>query len=79
MIYIDQPRRTASDKILHDKAFKIASNLKYNGYKRGLAYMLYKVFDQKARVTSIYIVCIYTLLKIKFPKRKSDEKNERHC
>ena len=45
MIYIDQPRRTASDKILHDKAFKIASNLKYNGYKRGLAYMLYKVFD----------------------------------
>ena len=30
-------RRTASDKILSDKAFNIAKNVKYDGYQRGLA------------------------------------------
>ena len=30
----DLTRRTASDKILHDKAFSIAKNLKYDGYQR---------------------------------------------
>ena len=30
-------RRTASDKILRDKAFNIAKNSKYDGYQRGLA------------------------------------------
>ena len=30
-------RRTASDKILRDKAFDITKNLKYDGYQRGLA------------------------------------------
>ena len=29
-------RRAASDKILRDKAFNIAKNPKYDGYKRGL-------------------------------------------
>ena len=29
-------RRTTSDKILHDKAFNIAKNPKYDGYQRGL-------------------------------------------
>ena len=29
-------RRTQSDKVLRDKAFKIASNLKHDGYQRGL-------------------------------------------
>ena len=33
----DLIRRTASDKILHDKAFNIATHLKYDGYQRGLA------------------------------------------
>ena len=32
-------RRTASDKILRDKAFSIAKNWKYDGYQRGLASM----------------------------------------
>ena len=40
-------RITASDKILRDKAFNIAKNLKYNGYQRGLASMVYKCFDKK--------------------------------
>ena len=40
----DLIRRTASDKILHDKALNIAKNPKYDGYLRGLASMVYKCF-----------------------------------
>ena len=38
----DLARRTVSDKILHDKAFNIAKNPKYDGYQRGFASMVYK-------------------------------------
>ena len=31
-----------------DKAFKIASNPKHDGYQRGLASMAYKFFDKKS-------------------------------
>ena len=44
----DLARRTASDKILKDKAFNIAKNPKYDGYQRGLASMVYKFFDKKS-------------------------------
>ena len=44
----DLVKRTQSDKVLKDKAFKIASNPKYNGYQRGLASMVYKFFDKKS-------------------------------
>ena len=44
-------RRTQSDKVLKDKAFKIASNLKYDGYQRGLASMVYKFFDKNSKGT----------------------------
>ena len=40
----DLARRTASNKILLDKAFNIAENLKYDGYQRGLASVVYKFF-----------------------------------
>ena len=40
----DLPKRTASDKILCDIAFKIAKNLKYDGYQRDRASMVYKLF-----------------------------------
>ena len=43
----DLARRTQSDKLLRDKAFKIATDPKYDGYKRGLAAMVYKFFDKK--------------------------------
>ena len=43
----DLNRRTVADKVLHDKAFNIAKNLKYDGYQRGLASMVYKFFDKK--------------------------------
>ena len=38
----DLTRRTASDKILRDKAFNIAKNSKYDGYQKGLASMVRK-------------------------------------
>ena len=46
----DLARRTASDKVLRDKAFNIAKNPKYDGYKRRLASMVYKFFDKKRHV-----------------------------
>ena len=36
----DLARRTASDKVLRDKALNIAKNPKYDGYQRGLASMV---------------------------------------
>ena len=44
----DLAKRTQSDKVLRDKAFKIASDPKYGGYQRGLASMVYKIFDKKS-------------------------------
>ena len=41
-------KRTQSDKVLKDKAFKTASDPKYDGYQRGLASMVYKFFDKKS-------------------------------
>ena len=45
----DLAKRTAADKVLRDKAFKIASDQKYDGYQRGLASMVYKFFDKKSQ------------------------------
>ena len=41
-------KSTPPDKVLRDKAFKIASDLKYNGYQRGLASMVYKFWNKKS-------------------------------
>ena len=49
----DLTRRSASDKILFDKAFNIAKNSKYDGYQRGLASMVYKFFNKKASGSGI--------------------------
>ena len=43
----DLAKRTASNKILRDKAFNINKNPKYDRYQRGLASMVYKFFDKK--------------------------------
>ena len=45
--YKDLTKITQSDKYLRDKAFETARNPKYNGYQRGLAAMVYKIFDKK--------------------------------
>ena len=39
-------RRTPADKVLHDKAFIIVKNRKYDGYQRGLASMVYNFVDK---------------------------------
>ena len=49
----DLAKRTQSDKVLRDKAFKIASDPKYDGYQRGLASMVYKFFDKKSSGSDI--------------------------
>ena len=51
----DLARRTASDKVLRDKAFNIAKNPKYDGYQRGLASMVYKFFDKSSKESSVNI------------------------
>ena len=51
--YKDLAKVTVSDQVLRDKAFKIASNLKYNGYQRGLSFMVYKCFDKKSTGSGI--------------------------
>ena len=45
----DLKRRTAADNVLRDKAFNIDKNPRYDGYQRGLASMVYKLFDKKTK------------------------------
>ena len=54
----DLKKRTASDKILKDKAFNIAKNPKYDGYQRELASMVYKCFDKKSTGSVLLIIII---------------------
>ena len=49
----DLVKRTQSDKVLRNKAFKIASDRKYDGYQRGLASMVYKFFDKTSKESGI--------------------------
>ena len=51
--YKDLIKRIESDNFLRDKAFKIASNTKYDGYERGLASMVCKIFDKKSKDSGI--------------------------
>ena len=51
----DIARRTASDKILRNKAFNIAKNPKYDGYQRVLASTVYKIFDKKSKRSGVNI------------------------
>ena len=56
----DLVKRTQSDKVLKDKAFRIASDPNYDGYQRGLASMVYKLFDKKSSGSGIenkYLLC----------------------
>ena len=43
----DLAKRTQLDKVLRDKAFKIAIDPKYYGYERGLGSMVYKFFTEE--------------------------------
>ena len=70
-------KRTQSDKVLRGKAFKIASDPKYDGYQSGLASMVYKFFDKKSKGSGIINESNYQLANElqkpiikKFKKRK---------
>ena len=43
----DLVKRTASIRVLRDRTFNIAKNIKYDGYQRGLASIIYTFFDKK--------------------------------
>ena len=49
----DLNKRTQSEKVLRDKAFEIASNLKHGGYQWGLASMVYNFFDKESTRSGI--------------------------
>ena len=53
----DLPRRTTSEA-LNIKAFNIVKNLKYDGYQRGLASMIYKCFDKKSTLLANKFVSV---------------------
>ena len=44
----DLTRRTASDKVLRDKAFNIDKNPRYDGHQKGLASIVYKFLHKKS-------------------------------
>ena len=45
----DLTKRTVADKILKNRASNIAKDQKYDGYRRGLASMVYNFFDKKSK------------------------------
>ena len=49
----DLNRRTIADKVLHDKAFNIVNDQKYDGYQRVLFSMVYKCSDKIASGSGI--------------------------
>ena len=49
----DLARRTATDKILRDKAFNIDKNPKYDRYQRGLPSIVYTFFDKETSGSGI--------------------------
>ena len=51
----DLVKRTQSNKVLKNNAFKIASGPKYDGNQRGLALMVYKFFDKKSSRSGVNI------------------------
>ena len=54
-------KRTQSDNILRDKAFKIASDPKYDGYQRGLASWFTSFFDKRSNGSSVAVKPNYQL------------------
>ena len=49
----DLAKRTQSEKALKDKAFKIATDPKNDGYQRGLESIVNKFFDKKSSGSGI--------------------------
>ena len=69
----DLKRRTAADKVLRDKAFNIAKNPKYDGYQRGLASMIYTVFDKKTKDRGFTLANKYAIKSIPQNEQLAEE------
>ena len=59
----DLTKRTAADKVLRDKAFNIAKDLKYDGYQRGLGSMVYTFFNKKSKESGIATLANKSVIK----------------
>ena len=59
----DLGKRTASDKVLRDKAFNIAKDPKYHGYQRGLASMVYTFFDKNTAGSGVTTLAYKSAIK----------------
>ena len=64
--YKNLTKRTQSHKVLNDKAFKIASNPKYDGYQRGLASMVYKFLIKNPLKVVVLNLCSISNFQINF-------------
>ena len=73
----DLAKITFVDKVLRDKAFKIASDQKYDGYQRGLASMVYKFFDKKSQGSSRPLSSASQLANNKENMQLADELHKR--
>ena len=69
----DLKRRTAADKILRDKAFNIAKDPKYDGYRRELASMVYKYFDKKTKGSGVTLASKSAIKSIPQNEQLADE------
>ena len=52
-LMVNVAKRSQSDKVFREKAFKIESDPKYGGYWRGLASIIYKPFDKRSSESSV--------------------------
>ena len=67
-------KRAELDKVLRDQSFKVASNPKYDGYERGLAWMVYNFFDKKS--TGSGIKCQINNFQINFINQLLERLND---
>ena len=61
-LYKDNSRRTASDKVLRDDAFEIATYLKYDKYQWRFASVVCKCFDKISSGTTYKGTGIYNAI-----------------
>ena len=57
----DLAKRTASDKLFENTAFKIVSNPRYDGYQRDLSSTAYTFFDKMSTHLQIHLLQILVL------------------
>ena len=58
---------------MRDKAFKIASNSKYDGYQRRLASMVHKFFDKKSTGSRVAALSNKSAIKSTSNKQLANE------